>query len=118
MLRKASKEDVVVECTNLYDQFFVQSGECRANVTAARLPYFDGDYWPGAAEDLIRQMSQEDDNDGKKFNRKGLTKKVISKRALRAIGQLDLTLNASKDRLLMQKVTSHSLVLSSAQCIF
>ncbi|CAN8287932.1 unnamed protein product [Cochlearia groenlandica] len=103
MLRKASKEDVVVECTNLYDQFFVQSGESRANVTAARLPYFDGDYWPGAAEDLIQQMSKDDDV-GKTLNRKGFTKKVISKRALRAVGQLDLPLNASKDRLTMQKL--------------
>ncbi|KAG7600692.1 Zinc finger FYVE/PHD-type [Arabidopsis suecica] len=102
MLRKASKEDVVVECTNLYNHFFVQSGECRANVTAARLPYFDGDYWPGAAEDLIRQMNQEDDET--KFNRKGLTKRVLSKRALKAVGQLDLSVNASKDQLLMQKL--------------
>ncbi|XP_010481202.1 PREDICTED: histone acetyltransferase HAC4-like [Camelina sativa] len=102
MLRKASKEGVVVECTNLYDHFFVQSGECRATVTAARLPYFDGDYWPGAAEDLIRQMSQEDD--GTNLNRKGSTKNVISKRALRAFGQLDLSANASKDRLMMQKL--------------
>ncbi|KAL1221472.1 Histone acetyltransferase HAC5 [Cardamine amara subsp. amara] len=105
MLKKASKEDVVVECTNLYDHFFVQSGECRANVTASRLPYFDGDYWPGAAEDFIRQMSQEGDDDVKKLNRKGLNKNTISKRALRAaVGQLDLTVNASKDRLLMQKL--------------
>ncbi|CAA7027415.1 unnamed protein product [Microthlaspi erraticum] len=108
MLKKASKEGVVVEYTNLYDQFFVQSGECRANVSAARLPYFDGDYWPGVAEDLLQQMSQEDD-DGtttttNKLNRKGLTKKVISKRALRAVGQLDLSVNASKDRLMMQKL--------------
>ena len=86
--------------------FFVQSGECRANVTAARLPYFDGDYWPSAAEDLLRQMNQEDDGETK-LNRKGLTKKVISKRALKAVGQLDLSLNASKDRLMMQKVTSY-----------
>jgi E1A/CREB-binding protein len=103
MLRKASKEDVVVECTNLYNHFFVQSGECRANVTAARLPYFDGDYWPSAAEDLLRQMNQEDDGETK-LHRKGLTKKVISKRALKAVGQLDLSLNASKDRLMMQKL--------------
>ncbi|KAF8059633.1 hypothetical protein N665_1227s0009 [Sinapis alba] len=103
MLRKAAEEDVVVECTNLYDQFFVQSGECKANVTAARLPYFDGDYWPGAAEDLIQQMRQEGDGTTK-LNRKGLNKKVISKRSLRAVGHLDLSVNASKDRLMMQKL--------------
>ncbi|KAF8083265.1 hypothetical protein N665_0786s0010 [Sinapis alba] len=102
MLRKAAKEKVVVECTNFYDHFFVQSGECRAKVTAARLPYFDGDYWPGAAEDLIDQMSQEED--GKKSNRKVMPKKVISKRALKAVGQLDLSVNATKDLLLMHKL--------------
>ncbi|CDY51908.1 BnaC03g73710D [Brassica napus] len=102
MLRKAAKEKVVVECTNFYDHFFVQSGECRAKVTAARLPYFDGDYWPGAAEDLIDQMSQEED--GKKSNRKVMPKKVISKRALKAVGHLDLSVNASKDLLLMHKL--------------
>ncbi|CAH8385562.1 unnamed protein product [Eruca vesicaria subsp. sativa] len=103
MLRKASEEDVVVECTNLYEQFFDQIDECRADVTAARLPYFDGDYLPGAAEDLIQKMRQEGDGTTK-LNGKGYTKKVITKRALRAVGQSDLPVNASKDRLLMQKL--------------
>jgi hypothetical protein len=102
MLRKAAKENIVVDLTNLYDHFFVSSGECKAKVTAARLPYFDGDYWPGAAEDLIYQMRQEED--GKKQNKKGTTKKTITKRALKASGQSDLSANASKDLLLMHKV--------------
>jgi E1A/CREB-binding protein len=102
MLRKAAKENIVVDLTNLFDHFFVSSGECKAKVTAARLPYFDGDYWPGAAEDLIYQMRQEED--GKKQNKKGTTKKTITKRALKASGQSDLSANASKDLLLMHKV--------------
>ncbi|KAL2578309.1 hypothetical protein AAZV13_15G000200 [Glycine max] len=102
MLRKASKENIVVDLTNLYDHFFVSSGECRAKVTAARLPYFDGDYWPGAAEDLIYQLRQEED--GRKQNKKGTTKKTITKRALKASGQSDLSGNASKDLLLMHKL--------------
>ncbi|XP_040999545.1 histone acetyltransferase HAC1-like [Juglans microcarpa x Juglans regia] len=102
MLRKAGKENIVVDLTNLYDHFFVSTGECKAKVTAARLPYFDGDYWPGAAEDLIYQMRQEED--GKKQNKKGTTKKTITKRALKASGQSDLSGNASKDLLLMHKL--------------
>ncbi|CAH8388963.1 unnamed protein product [Eruca vesicaria subsp. sativa] len=102
MLRKAAKEGIVAETTNLYNHFFLQSGECRAKVTAARLPYFDGDYWPGAAEDIIHQMGQEDD--GRKGNKKGILKKPITKRALKACGQSDLSGNMSKDLLLMQKL--------------
>ncbi|PON37055.1 Histone acetyltransferase Rtt109/CBP [Parasponia andersonii] len=100
MLRKAAKENIVVDLTNLYDHFFVSTGECK--VTAARLPYFDGDYWPGAAEDLIYQLRQEED--GRKQNKKGTTKKTITKRALKASGQSDLSGNASKDLLLMHKL--------------
>ncbi|XP_057549775.1 histone acetyltransferase HAC1-like isoform X2 [Amaranthus tricolor] len=102
MLRKASKENIVVELTNLYDHFFIQTGECNAKVTAARLPYFDGDYWPGAAEDMIYQIIQEEE--GRKLNKKGTMKKTITKRALKATGQSDLSSNASKDFLLMHKL--------------
>ncbi|KAM7508135.1 hypothetical protein LguiA_018588 [Lonicera macranthoides] len=102
MLRKAMKENIVAELTNLYDHFFVTSGECKAKVTAARLPYFDGDYWPGAAEDIIYQIRQEED--GRKLHKKGTTKKIITKRALKASGQSDLSGNASKDVLLMHKL--------------
>ncbi|XP_057968061.1 histone acetyltransferase HAC1 [Malania oleifera] len=103
MLRKAEKESIVVDLINLYDHFFVSTGECKAKVTAARLPYFDGDYWPGAAEDMIYQLRQEED--GRKQNKKGSTKKTtITKRALKASGQSDLSGNASKDLLLMHKL--------------
>ncbi|XP_077223066.1 histone acetyltransferase HAC1-like isoform X2 [Tasmannia lanceolata] len=102
MLRKAARENIVVSLTNLYDHFFVSTGECKAKVTAARLPYFDGDYWPGTAEDMINQLRQEED--GRKQQKKGKTKKTITKRALKAAGQSDLFGNASKDALLMQKL--------------
>ncbi|KAL5212444.1 hypothetical protein ABZP36_023291 [Zizania latifolia] len=102
MLRKATKEEIVVELTNLYDHFFITMGECKAKVTAARLPYFDGDYWPGAAEDMINQLRQEEDD--RKLQKKGKTKKIITKRALKAAGHTDLSGNASKDAMLMHKL--------------
>ncbi|KAL3624661.1 hypothetical protein CASFOL_031329 [Castilleja foliolosa] len=101
MLRKAAKENIVVELTNLYNHFFISTNESKAKVTAARLPYFDGDYWPGAAEDMIFQLQQEDD--GRKVH-KGIMRKPITKRALKAAGQMDLSGNASKDFLLMHKL--------------
>lgn len=104
-------ENIVVELTNLYDHFFVTTGERRAKVTAARLPYFDGDYWPGAAEDMIFQLQQEED--GRKQHKKGTLKKTITKRALKASGQTDLSCNASKDLLLMHKVISLSFSASA-----
>ncbi|KAI9100760.1 hypothetical protein K1719_024122 [Acacia pycnantha] len=44
MIRKAFEEDIVVNHTNMHDQFFVASKSCNSKVTTARLPYFDGDY--------------------------------------------------------------------------
>ncbi|KAM3224549.1 hypothetical protein ACQJBY_057748 [Aegilops geniculata] len=102
MIRKATKEEIVVELTNLYDHFFITTGECKAKVTASRLPYFDGDYWPGAAEDMVNQLRQEEDD--QKLQKKGNAKKIIRKRALEAAGHTDLSGNASEDDMLMQKL--------------
>ncbi|KAL6873634.1 hypothetical protein ACP4OV_013716 [Aristida adscensionis] len=102
MLRKATKEGIVVELTNIYDHYFVRERECKAKVTAARLPYFDGDYWPGAAEDMISQICLLEDD--RNLQKKGKIKKTITKRALKAAGLTDLSGNASKDAMLMQKL--------------
>ena len=83
-----------MELTNLYDQFFVSTGECKAKVTAARLSYFVGDYWPGAAKDMIMQLQQA----------KGKTKKAATKRASEAASEAELASNTSKDALLMQNL--------------
>ncbi|KAJ1264517.1 hypothetical protein BS78_08G007200 [Paspalum vaginatum] len=102
MLRKASKEEIVVELTNLYDHFFITMGECKAKVTASRLPYFDGDYWSGAAEDMVNQLRQEEDDH--KLQKKSETEKIITKRSLEDDGRTGLSGNASKDAMLMQKL--------------
>ncbi|KAG0464358.1 hypothetical protein HPP92_020427 [Vanilla planifolia] len=87
MLRKAAKESIVVGLTNLSDHFFVSTGECKAK---------------GAAEDMINQLQQEED--GRKQQKKGKTKNTLTKRALKAAGHTDLGCNASKDALLMHKL--------------
>lgn len=106
MLKKATADGIVAEVTNLYDHFFQSTGECRTRVTAARLPYFDGDYWPGAAEDMIVQLQQEEE-DGLKLQKKGKNKKTATKRASKAAAQAELASNASKDVQLMYKVCLH-----------
>lgn len=70
-------------------------------MTAARLPYFDGDYWPGAAKDIINQICLSEDD---KNLKKRKVKKTITKRALKVVGLTNLSGNASKDAMLMQKV--------------
>ncbi|KAI8534353.1 hypothetical protein RHMOL_Rhmol10G0083400 [Rhododendron molle] len=100
MLGKATKENIVVVCTTLYDHLFAPTGECNVKITAARMPYFDGDYWSAAAVNMSKNLEQE--------SRVGLqnkVKKVPSKRTFKAMGHSKISGDATKDILLMQEVS-------------
>ena len=101
MISKAKTEKIVVSNKNLYDYFFTVTGDCKAKVTATRLPYFDGDYWPGAAEDLLHQLQKDD---GSPQSQKGKTKKLPLKRTTKTSTHAELGGNISMDLQLMHKV--------------
>ncbi|KAG4911888.1 hypothetical protein JHK82_052477 [Glycine max] len=100
MLRKAAEENIVVGLTNLHDHFFVTTGSCDSKVTAARLPYFDGDFWSGAAMDKARHIEQECGGDYKM-----IFDKVVSKRCLKSMGHVNPpSEGTAKDILVMHKL--------------
>ncbi|KAH7281754.1 hypothetical protein KP509_36G061900 [Ceratopteris richardii] len=102
MIGKAKKEKIVVANRNLYDYFFTTGNDCKAKITAARLPYFDGDYWPGAAEDILQQLEQE--KDGYYSQRRGKLNKIVPKRTTKTSSQTDVANSQSKDFQLMSKL--------------
>ncbi|PSS30567.1 Histone acetyltransferase [Actinidia chinensis var. chinensis] len=99
LIRKAAKENIVVDCTNVYDHFFVRNEECKVKITAARLPYFDGDYLSGAAVNIFKTID---------IGSQSKAKQVVSMRTLKAMGHPDLSVDAAKDIVLMQKL-GHSM---------
>ncbi|CAM8877032.1 unnamed protein product [Rhodiola kirilowii] len=101
MLKKAAKEDIVVKITNLYDHFLISTGERKAKTTATRLPYFDGDYWPGAAEEKLQQLREGGD---KAPSKRSASKKSFTKRSLRTTPHSDISDSASKDAFLIHEI--------------
>ncbi|KAI9111081.1 hypothetical protein K1719_017956 [Acacia pycnantha] len=98
MITKASKEDIVVNHTNMHDQFFVASKSCNFKVTATRLPYFDGDYWSGAAIDEMMRLQEKYEGDYDK-----MLEQLVTKRALKSMGHTKASKDTIKDFLVMRK---------------
>lgn len=102
LLDKAAEQRVVKNVTNLYDRFFVSTEESTCNITAARLPYFEGSFWSYNAELLIQEIEREGNNE--------LQKKVksLSRRKLKGLvsntSKDCVDVDDAKNILLMQKV--------------
>ncbi|QCD89943.1 E1A/CREB-binding protein [Vigna unguiculata] len=97
-LRKAGEEDIVVGLSNIYDRFFLPTGKRESKVTASRLPYFDGDFWSGAAMDKAMQIEQHTGGNREKML------KLVPIRSLKSMGCVNLSKGTAKDILVMQKL--------------
>ena len=65
MLRQAQKEGIVLSLGNLYDEYHL-GNQNHDIASATELPYFDGDYFPGVAEDWIPGILKEQAEAAKK----------------------------------------------------
>ncbi|CAI5709294.1 unnamed protein product [Peronospora destructor] len=54
LLVQAKRDGLVANISNLYAEYYMKKK------AAHELPYFEGDYWPRLAEDLIKQLEEKD----------------------------------------------------------
>jgi len=108
MLKKATKENIVVGLTNVYDNFFRPTEKRNSKVTASRLPYFDGDCWCSNAMVVAKNLEKESRGDYEKLL------KQVSNRTIKDMGHA----KPSKDILVMQKVCIFCLLLSSTFSLY
>ncbi|KAL0048475.1 hypothetical protein WJX82_004140 [Trebouxia sp. C0006] len=74
LLRSAKAEGTVTYLSNLFDTFFEGGKDHRVDKPSVlHLPYFEGDYWPGEAENLLGNISEEQRQAGRKGNKGSLT---------------------------------------------
>lgn len=113
MLKKAMEDDIVVTHTNLYSQFFDPKNQGNMKITAARLPYFDGDYWSSTAQIVSKKLEEEERSGGSRS-------KSPTRRSLVGIGPE----NPTKDVLVMQRVNiityyfSYTNFIGACYCVF
>ena len=59
MLKKAKEEGSVTHVTTLWDSFFEGGRDHRYDKpSVTHIPYLEGDYWPGEAENLLTQIQE------------------------------------------------------------
>ncbi|ETV82018.1 hypothetical protein H257_05544 [Aphanomyces astaci] len=78
MLMKAKEEGIVVEINNMYDEYWAV-----AHASPTDLPYFEGDYWVGLAEELIEKLDEEGKSAKKKKDHKTKKPKHLAKKDAR-----------------------------------
>ncbi|CAI5708470.1 unnamed protein product [Hyaloperonospora brassicae] len=54
LLVQAKRDGLIANVSNLYAEYYTKKK------AAHELPYFEGDYWPRLAEDLIKQLEEKD----------------------------------------------------------
>ena len=60
MLRRACEERIVHSVTNIHDSLFLRKpSDAPGKLQSIHLPYFEGDYFPGAFEELIGVVESE-----------------------------------------------------------
>jgi len=72
ILKKGQAEGIISHCTNMYDKYFDGGREHRLEkVSMSSIPYYEGDYWTGEAENLLVKIGKEATKDqGKKGSSK------------------------------------------------
>ena len=101
LLKKATQEGIVVNQTTLYDRFFVPR---QAPITAARLPYFDGDYWPAMTDRILKEI----DGQANERVRKGIHN------SMKMLGITNASRAANNNVLFMEKVSQIMFICSSS----
>eukprot|EP00239_Pterosperma_sp_CCMP1384_P009689 CAMPEP_0197866002 /NCGR_PEP_ID=MMETSP1438-20131217/43976_1 /TAXON_ID=1461541 /ORGANISM="Pterosperma sp., Strain CCMP1384" /LENGTH=1499 /DNA_ID=CAMNT_0043484531 /DNA_START=201 /DNA_END=4700 /DNA_ORIENTATION=- len=69
MLQKSKEDGVVTSITNMWETYW-SAGRDKETQSAAKIPYYDGDYWPGSAEDILMTIAAETAKDKSKAKAK------------------------------------------------
>merc|ERR1712060_390223 len=60
LLLKAKSQGIIYSINNLYDNYFsVLTDSIKSNTSVLKIPYYDGDYWPGEAENILELIELE-----------------------------------------------------------
>jgi E1A/CREB-binding protein len=103
MLKRAKEQKIVEKTSNLWDLFFEGGKEHRVDpCRPLSLPYFEGDYIPGALEEYLGKIHQEQEEEKKAAGKK--SKKTFKGSSSRGKGKRSLNGNESVDSQVMSRL--------------